>query len=343
MLNQLQTNECINGLLLKQQRELKEISRFVLATKFCCSVKQIEELEEGGNRYFYSQYLKIKLAKKIANYFNVPESELFLNGIPEECLEASSEFVKKFNKNNPVKSNRFSFQTVAAVLGVLFLGGFLFLNVGVSESFYQESIAKSNTFIQASNPSIQEKLNDRNIQTSPLQVVSDKKMAVCDLPINPNASFTPVKANLIGNVVVFVSKTDQQLCLIDSQNTRQLVTMKAGEKRILQGLAPFTVLAEDVTKFDTYYQGWRVDTLTKGMNSIILKETMVTKNITPNIIKPVIANTPVKKSLESPTLNPDITSTNIVKIEVAGPSSLPPPVITPPVITPPVSQTSISE
>lgn len=79
----------INGDVLRLQREAKGWTLGDLASRACLSVKQIRQLEEGGNSAFYSESVKINTAKKVAGLLDVSHNELF--NVPEQDLEVVAE------------------------------------------------------------------------------------------------------------------------------------------------------------------------------------------------------------------------------------------------------------
>jgi transcriptional regulator with XRE-family HTH domain len=79
----------INGDVLRLQREAKGWTLGDLASRACLSIKQVRQLEEGGNSSFYSESVKVNTAKKVAGLLDVSLDELF--NVPESVLEAEAE------------------------------------------------------------------------------------------------------------------------------------------------------------------------------------------------------------------------------------------------------------
>jgi transcriptional regulator with XRE-family HTH domain len=79
----------INGEVLRLQREAKGWTLGDLAARACLSIKQVRQLEEGGNSSFYSESVKINTAKKVAGLLDISTSEVF--NIPESEIEVVAE------------------------------------------------------------------------------------------------------------------------------------------------------------------------------------------------------------------------------------------------------------
>jgi len=59
-------------------------------------------------------------------------------------------------------------------------------------------------------------------------------------------------------MVYVLSKENQSICVIDSQNKVTTFHLLAGESKSVYGSAPFTVVSSDLYKFDLYFQGLKV-------------------------------------------------------------------------------------
>lgn len=68
----------INGDLLRQRREAKGWAPTDLATRSCLSLRQVRQIEEGGNSSFYSESVKATAARKIAVLLGLPPEMAFV-------------------------------------------------------------------------------------------------------------------------------------------------------------------------------------------------------------------------------------------------------------------------
>ena len=68
----------INGALLRQRRETKGWAQTDLATRACLSLRQVRQIEDGGNSSFYSESVKATAARKIATLLGLPPESAFV-------------------------------------------------------------------------------------------------------------------------------------------------------------------------------------------------------------------------------------------------------------------------
>ena len=71
----------INGDLLRQRREAKGWAPTDLATRSCLSLRQVRQIEEGGNSSFYSESVKATAARKIAALLGLPQEMAFVQAL----------------------------------------------------------------------------------------------------------------------------------------------------------------------------------------------------------------------------------------------------------------------
>lgn len=68
----------INGAFLRQRREAKGWAQTDLATRACLSLRQVRQIEDGGNSSFYSESVKATAARKIATLLGFPAESAFV-------------------------------------------------------------------------------------------------------------------------------------------------------------------------------------------------------------------------------------------------------------------------
>ena len=68
----------INGALLRERREGKGWAQTDLATRACLSLRQVRQIEDGGNSSFYSESVKATAARKIASLLGLPPESAFV-------------------------------------------------------------------------------------------------------------------------------------------------------------------------------------------------------------------------------------------------------------------------
>ena len=82
----------INGALLRERREAKGWAQTDLATRACLSLRQVRQIEDGGNSSFYSESVKATAARKIATLLGLaPESAYVQDQVLSTALSPASE------------------------------------------------------------------------------------------------------------------------------------------------------------------------------------------------------------------------------------------------------------
>lgn len=81
----------INGDLLRLRRETMGWALSDMATRSCLSIKQVRQLEEGGQSAFYSDAVKATAAKKVGAILGLTPEEVFGQGLAVQALDQASE------------------------------------------------------------------------------------------------------------------------------------------------------------------------------------------------------------------------------------------------------------
>jgi transcriptional regulator with XRE-family HTH domain len=71
-----------NGSLLRMRREARGWTLSDMAHRSCLSLKQVQQIEEGGSESFYSEAVKLTAAKKVASLLGLPESQALSESAP---------------------------------------------------------------------------------------------------------------------------------------------------------------------------------------------------------------------------------------------------------------------
>jgi cytoskeletal protein RodZ len=72
----------INGNLLRLQREARGLTLNDIAHRACLSLKQVQQLEEGGLESFYSEAVKVTAAKKVASLLGLSAAQALNQPVP---------------------------------------------------------------------------------------------------------------------------------------------------------------------------------------------------------------------------------------------------------------------
>jgi len=271
-------------------REEKGFTRQQLAHKLCCSKFQIQEIEEGGQSSFYNESQKLVTAKKMAKLLGLSDELAFTTAPPDIKAELG---IHHFygNENRPLPITNTSWRFVGT--GVLIAALFAYSMWGIFSADLPQSVRMviepksqivANPQVESETAlAINEAHNSETVENAPL-VVTDP----CQMTYQYTNAFVPAYANFAGNFVVFVSKEEQTVCVLDGKGEKQLVKIVPGQNKVVSGIGPFTIVGQHLAQIDTYFQGWKVTNLSTQTDSLILKETPV--QTTSESQKPALVN-----------------------------------------------------
>ena len=257
----------IIGENFKFERELKGYSRAQLAQKVCCSVQQIQQIEDGGKSYFYTEAQKLKTAKKLAQFLEMSEEKAFLGIAPE---------IKNDLKvgNLPI-SEKPAFQGISlggklgfGVLSILILG-FGMYELGMPDkNLYESTSVKSS---QLANLVISEQII-KSDQDSIVQETQNPESDPCKIQVSSSTTFKSDKPSMAGNFVVLQSSSPHKICLVDGKGVKQVVEILPGTRKLVGGEGPFQLIGNQLNDIEIYYQGSKVASVGQGLQQIELKE-----------------------------------------------------------------------
>lgn len=84
------------------------------------------------------------------------------------------------------------------------------------------------------------------------------KVAGCSHVTDALPQLTPFTAQKEGRYVYMVSPSNVEICVVDGNKQATVVQLKAGESRSVYGVSPWQVSSPQLSKFQIYFQGWRV-------------------------------------------------------------------------------------
>lgn len=283
MVNKAKMIPSIDGALISKVRQEKSLSRKDLADKLCLGENHIRQLEEGGESAFYSKLHKVQVAKKVAQVLEIDEYQIFgaePSGVDEESQsnpvdsqtyqDVTSELEKIITKDLNKKSNKI----IYFVLVVFIISLFTFwlwdkFQPNVAQLYKDATVRidKSDSSNSVSADSIASKT-----ELPVKEEVTEGDVDPCELKVQEVIAFTASKANFPGNFIYLVSKSDQQLCVIDAKGVKQKVALASNEKKNISGTAPFTILSADFSKVQVYFQGWRAYPVSQTTTTLKLNE-----------------------------------------------------------------------
>lgn len=300
----------ILGESLRKGREAKKLSPSDLAGILCLSTKHILQLEEGGETSFFSKSHKVQVAKKVADYLGLSYSDILHNyveknvGSAVDTKDANSSEVPSisnlqdknaesnnlisdidqlpplgsFNNSKKPSSKNFLSKGISLfVIGASLIFGYNVLFPDHAQTYQQSTVAqdKPNTEIdkKLAEPIVTEPKQTEKTADSPKEIASEDP---CTMQAEGVPNFIPPKASYYGNFVYLVSKTAQQVCVIDGKGKKQAVPLAAGENKNVVGVAPFTILAKDFSQLAVYFQGWRAIPSSKTTTTLKVQEAVIT-------------------------------------------------------------------
>jgi hypothetical protein len=93
----------------------------------------------------------------------------------------------------------------------------------------------------------------------------------CDWQLSNNSkTHTPSQPLKPGNYVYLEAQADTELCVLDSQNQKTMLQLKAGTTRSVYGAAPFLVHSQDLQALKLFFQGRRVHEALEDIQYLLL-------------------------------------------------------------------------
>ena len=288
------THTEVDGERLKIAREALGLSQKELATKLCLSHRHIAELEANQLAIFFTPAHKVQVAKKVGSTLGLQKDDyLIQKKIQEVSKPPKSESISAPSVNLPNEEDLFIVgKDPLLIKPKLFLAPILFasafaLGIGTQMYSHELSISDLTQMIGLKAPMSQlhtvaaeATRTDEPIATTDDASVNHESEVSLKSTLPENCFFeasqlthyqtsTPSKK---GEMVYVLSKEPQSVCVIDSQNKVVSMALTAGDSKSFYGQAPFTVVSSDLSKFDLYFQGWKVRPDALGTRAIRLEE-----------------------------------------------------------------------
>ena len=292
-----------DGQLLRSLREEAGIDEMVFARNNTVSLAQLKELELGGHSSFYNPAIKrstgAKLLKKLGHVLVTPEVVTVAQESAEPSVNESASVMAAVmtpapasHPKAPSDSQRQGLVQPALfwTLGVLSLVALTALkpwslwdgpaNDRRSDPF--ATLSPSPKVLSAPKTA-QSTPVQRELQpaAAPTEVIAlapatnelprpavkvsmPTATPACDWQHRDNSkTHTPNQPLKPGNYVYMEAQADTELCVLDSQNQKTMVQLKAGMATSVYGSAPFLVHSQDWQNLKLFFQGRRVvDALT---------------------------------------------------------------------------------
>ena len=303
MNKQLVTIE-VDGSTLRLAREAQGLTTNELGLKVCLSKEHIAQLENNEFAIFFTASHKIQVAKKVGNALGLKETDYLIN---QEIEEISNSTVSTADESNtplplPVSTDLFAKTTVkptAAKKNLLIKPTLIFTSIAILAGviIFSNDLTTIDLMQLVEKPSQTQPLNNQAVETPLIEntvaelasptVIEEpelKKVVVNNEPIpcayqgqGPEI-YRTVNPSKSGEMVYLLSRERQTVCVMDGQNKSFPLDLDAGQSRSIYGQAPFTVISSNLSKFDIYFQGWKVKILNPETNAIRLEPTELVQN-----------------------------------------------------------------
>jgi transcriptional regulator with XRE-family HTH domain len=288
------THTEVDGDRLKIAREALGLSQKELATKLCLSHRHIAQLEGNQLSIFFTPAHKVQVAKKVGAALGLQESDYLIQKIAHEVAKIPElESFSAPSVNLPNQKDLFVVgKDPLLIKPTLFLAPILFacaFALGIGTQMYSHELSMSDLAQMIGLKTPMSQLHTFTPET-PLEeastVIADNAGAnhESEIPLkstlSENCSFEASQLTLYqtsypskkGEMVYVLSKEPQSVCVIDSQNKAASIDLAAGDSKSFYGQAPFTVVSSDLSKFDLYFQGWKVKSDALSKRAIRLEE-----------------------------------------------------------------------
>ena len=284
----------VDGDRLKIAREALGLSQKELATKLCLSHRHIAELEANQLAIFFTPAHKVQVAKKVGSALGlqkddylIPKTSQEVSGLPNsESISAPSLNLPNQKDLFVVGKDPLLIKPKLFLAPVLFAGAFA---LGIGTQMYSHELSMSDLAQMIGLKTPMSQLHTFTPE-APLEeastLITDNARAnheseislkftlpeSCSFEASQLTQYQTSYPSKKGEMVYVLSKEPQSLCVIDNQNKVVSIALVAGDSKSFYGQAPFTVVSSDLSKFDLYFQGWKVKSDALSKRAIRLEE-----------------------------------------------------------------------
>jgi hypothetical protein len=299
-----------DGQLLRSLREEAGIDELVFARTNTVSLAQLRELERGGNSSFYNPAIKrntgVKLLKKLGHDLVTPEmvdlatepAELNMIALPPAMAPVMAHAIVSPPQTPSDSQPRGLFQPpffwALSLLSLVALiaikpwnllddpptdrrSGHLATQDSPNSALPTPTPAQPSPAKSALTPPSEpaQVIASASATTEPpaatVKVSAPTVHSACDWQHRDNSkTHTPSQPLKPGNYVYMEAQADTELCVLDSQNQKTLLQLKAGMAKSVYGSAPFLVFSQDLQTLKLFFQGRRVHEALDDMQYLLL-------------------------------------------------------------------------
>lgn len=274
-----------DGHLLHSLRTQAGLDEHAFARHNTLSLAQLKELETGVGHHFYNDLIKrnagVKLLKKLGYEFPEPQAQAMdtlalepntpaAPGPEQATMPVAPADIQPVSRTQPAFTHPGlwigGLLTTGLVAFVLVQGQSLWTVEGQQTPVIPAVTVHSTGPAPAASASAPDApvaaapntpAETPQALSAPQAPPSTKTAsAACDdAHRNHSASHTPSNPLKPGNYVYIEAHTDNQLCVLDSQNKLSILSLKAGMNHTVNGLAPFLLHASDWQGLQVFFQG----------------------------------------------------------------------------------------
>jgi hypothetical protein len=297
-----------DGQLLRSLREEAGIDELVFARSNTVSLAQLKELEQGGNSSFYNPAIKrstgVKLLKKLGHELVTPEllivaAEPSLNESPAAMATTMAQVPASAAKppsdapqRRPRQQGLFWTLGLFSLVALFAIKPWTLLDGPATDRRAEHLAAQGTSTPAMSTPAPAQSAPEPRESSStaaPAKVAALALPAMGEVPkaeVKPppttittacdwqhrdnSKTHTPSQPLKPGNYVYLEAQTDTELCVLDSQNQKTMLQLKAGTTRSVYGSAPFLVHSQDLQALKLFFQGRRVQETLEDMQYLLL-------------------------------------------------------------------------
>ncbi|CAM3820195.1 helix-turn-helix domain-containing protein [Polynucleobacter arcticus] len=268
----------IDGDKLRFAREAMGLSQQELAIKLCLSQLHIAQLEDGRLSIFFSPAHKIQIAKKAGLVLDLQELEYLIpKNIQPGSAPSYSEGISQSPANglhsNPITAHQYQaakrkhFLIPSCISGILAISVctlIYFEELSMQDLTKHISVKQAFTLqVRENNMPLEPTIPDPRVElaNSSAQLESEPKHLLpenCQFNKSELKQYQTINPTKKDEMVYVLSKENQSICVIDSQNKVTTLHLLPGESKSVHGIAPFTLVSSDLSRFDLYFQGSKV-------------------------------------------------------------------------------------
>lgn len=299
-----------DGHLLRSLREEAGIDELVFARNNTLSLAQLKELELGGSGCFYNPSIKrntgVKLLRKLGHELITPEvviapvastepvvneSTLPTANVMPQALLSTPKAHSESPRQGLIRQPFFWALCLLSLVGLTVIKPWGLLVFPAHDKRFADSGMQAPSSMDRSTPDTAKSASAKQeIATSTVpgkeiapaparselskpavKVADSAGTSACDWQHRNNSKIhTPSEPLKPGNYVYLEAQADTELCVLDSQNQKTLLQLKAGMAKSVYGAAPFLIHSQDLQALKLFFQGRRVQEALDDMQYLLL-------------------------------------------------------------------------